>query len=195
MLETARVLSQLQQEVGIRPGRTIRFISFGAEEQVLQGSSSYVATHHGPEPLPRLMINLDELATGTMKGLVLQFPELRQLVQSQLNTMNEGLACHVLSQLDVSGDMFPFSRRGIPSAILWRWRFVGRHPDVAFGHSDADTPDKLRNRELKEYAGNLARLLLRLSHLPPEEWPENHLNPDEIGKRIAAERGTVFRTM
>ncbi|MCA9109483.1 MAG: M28 family peptidase [Planctomycetaceae bacterium] len=195
MLETARMLSQLQQEVGIRPGRTIRCISFGAEEQVLQGSSSYVATHHGPEPLPRLMINLDELATGTMKGLVLQFPELRQLVQSQLNTMNEGLACHVLSQLDVSGDMFPFSRRGIPSAILWRWRFVGRHPDVAFGHSDADTPDKLRFRELKEYAGNLARLLLRLSHVPPEEWPENCLDPDEIEMRIGAERGTVFRTM
>ncbi len=195
LLETARLLSGLRQETGFRPGRTIRFVSFGAEEQVLQGSNAYVARHHGTEPPPRLMINLDELAAGHMKGVVLQFPELRSLVQSQLESMNEGLSCHVLSQLDASGDMFPFSRRGIPSAILWRWRFVGRHPDVAFGHTSADTPDKLRIRELKEYAGYLARLLLRLSHVSPEDWPKNRLDVNEIHRRLETERGTVFRTM
>ncbi|MCA9077150.1 MAG: M28 family peptidase [Planctomycetaceae bacterium] len=195
LLETAQLLVDLQRETGVSPGRTIRFVSFGAEEQVLQGSRAYVAQHHGPEPPPRLMINLDELAAGPMKGVVLQFPEFRPLVQSQLDTIGEGYACHVMSQLDVSGDMFPFSRAGIPTSILWRWRFVGRHPDVAFGHTNADTPDKLRMRELKEYAGHLARLLLRLSHVPPEDWPENQLCVDEIERRIEAERGSVFRTM
>ena len=195
LLETARLLVDLQRETGIGPGRTIRFVSFGAEEQVLQGSRAYVAQHHGPEPRPRLMINLDELAAGPMKGVVLQFPELRSLVQTHLDTMEERLACHVMSQLDVSGDMFPFSRAGIPSAILWRWRFVGRHPDVAFGHTNADTPDKLWIRELKEYTGNLARLLLRLSHVPPQDWPENQLCVDQIERRIEKERGSVFRTM
>lgn len=195
LLETARLLASLQSETGATTGRTIRFVSFGAEEQVLQGSSAYVAQHHGPELPPRLMINLDELAAGPMKGVVLQFPELRPLVQSQLDTMQEGLACHVMSQLDVSGDMFPFSRAGIPSSILWRWRFVGRHPDVAFGHTNADTPDKLRIRELKEYAGHLSRLLLRLSHVSPQDWPENQLCVDEIERRIETERGSVFRTM
>ncbi len=195
LLETARLLALVTRETGMRPARTIRFVSFGAEEQGLQGSAAFVARHYGPEPKPRLMINLDELATGSMKGVVLQFPELRPFVQRELDTMNEGLACHVLSQLDASGDMFPFARAGIPSAILWRWRFVGRHPDTALGHTAADTPDKLRIRPLKEYAGFLARLLLRLSLVPPKEWPENRLDVGEIGRRLEAERGTVFRTM
>ena len=195
LLETARLLADLGRELGIRPGRAIRFVSFGSEEQGLQGSSAFVARHYGPDPLPRLSINLDELATGNMKGVVLQFPELRTLVQAQLDTMNEGFACHVLAQLDPSGDLFPFSRIGVPSAMLWRWRFVGRHPDTAFGHSSSDTPDKVRFRELKEYAGHLARLLLRLSHVPPADWPENQLDPRAIARRLDNERGTVLRTM
>lgn len=195
LLETARLLATLRDQSGINPGRSIRFVSFGAEEQGLQGSTAFVARHYGPEPTPRLMINLDELATGNMKGVVLQFPELRSLVQTQLDSMGEGLACHVLAQLDASGDMFPFARAGIASSILWRWRFVGRHPDTAFGHTTADTPDKLRVRELKEYAGYLSRLLLRLSHVPPDEWPENRLGVEDIRKRLEVERTVVFRTM
>ena len=195
LLETARLLADLGRALGVRPGCTLRFVTFGSEEQGLQGSSAFVARHYGPYPLPRLSINLDELATGPIKGVVLQFPELRPFVQQQLDTMNEGLVCHVLSQLDASGDLFPLARAGIPVAMLWRWRFVGRHPDTAFGHSSCDTPDKVRFRELKEYAGYLARLLLRLSHVAPADWPENRLDPGEIARRLETERGTVVRTM
>ncbi|MEQ9407533.1 MAG: M28 family metallopeptidase [Fuerstiella sp.] len=195
MLETARLLAGLADTHGIHPGRTIRFVSFGAEEQGLQGSTAFVERHYGPEPKPRFMLALDELATGNMKGVVLQFPELRSLIQQQLDLLNEGLQCHVLAQLDASGDMFPFSRQAVPSAFLWRWRFVGRHPEASFGHSSADTPDKLRLRELKEYAGLLSRLLLRLSHVPPAEWPANTLDVGDIATRIQTERGAVFRTM
>ena len=161
----------------------------------IQGSSAFVARHYGLEPRPRIMISLDELATGPMKGVALQFPELRTLVQRELDAMGDGLKCHVMAQLDASGDMFPFARTGIPSGMLWRWRFAGRHPDAAFGHSSSDTVDKVRVRELKEYAGLLARLLLRLSHVAPEEWPENRLDPTAIAARVQEERGTVVRTM
>ena len=195
LLETARLLAGVSKALGVQPGRTIQFVSFGAEEQGLQGSTAFVERHFGPEPKPRFMLALDELATGPVKGVVLQFPELRSLIQTQLDDLNEGLRCHVLSQLDASGDMFPFARRGVPSSFLWRWRFVGRHPETAYGHSNADTPDKVRVRELKEYAGILARLLLRLSHVPAVDWPENHLDINLIAKRLKAERGAVFRTM
>jgi Iap family predicted aminopeptidase len=195
LLETARLLAGLSDALDVRPGRSIRFVSFGAEEQGLQGSFAFVNRHYGPDPLPRLMVNLDELSVGNMKGVVLQFPELREFVQQHLDSMNEGLQCHVLSQMDASGDMFPFARRGIPASFLWRWRFAGRHADAAYGHSSSDTPEKLRTRELKEYAGLLARLLLRLSHVPAEEWPENQLDVGTIARRIEQERGAVFRTM
>lgn len=195
VLETSRLLAGLKRETGIGLGRAIRFVTFGSEEQTLQGSFAYVKRHYGDDPRPRLMVNLDELGTGAMKGVALQFPELRPLVQRALDESGEGLRCHVMAQMDASGDMFPFAKIGIPSAMLWRWRFVGRHPDTAFGHSSSDTPDKIRVRELKEYAGYLSRLLLRLSHVPPSDWPDNELNPVAIEQRIADERGSVVRTL
>ncbi len=195
VLEVARLLAQLKRETGIGPGRSIRFITFGAEEQGLQGSAAYVERHYGHDPIPRLMVNLDELGTGSMKGVALQFPELRPLVQKELDAMGEGLKCHVIAQIDATGDQFPFARKGIQAAMLWRWRFIGRHPDVAFGHSSSDTVDKVRIRELKEYSGLLARLLLRISHTKPEEWPQGPLDVMQVKERIARERGSVFRTM
>ena len=193
VMETARVLAQARAEIGCTPGRSIRFVTFGAEEQKFQGSSAYVNRHHGPEVPPRLAINLDELSTGNIKGVVLAFPHLRDFIQAQMGTMGDGLKCHVMSQLDASSDHFPFLRAGIDAAHLWRWRFVGRHADSDFHHETADTSDKLNIRELKEYVGQLGRILMRLSHVPPEEWPHNPVTPEEVQRRLEAERGTVVR--
>ena len=128
-----------------------------------------------------------------MKGLVLGFPHLRRLVQRQFDDMEDGLRCHVMSQIDGSSDHFPFLLAGIDAAHLWRWRFRGRHPDSDYHHEAADTSDKLNVRELKEYVGQLARLLLRLSWLSPDEWPENTVTPEQVNERLAAERGSVVR--
>ncbi len=195
VMEVARLLARLKREQGVGPGRSIRFITFGSEEQGLQGSRAYVERHYGQDTKPRLVINLDELGTGSMKGVALQFPELRPLIKRQLDEMGEGLKCHVIAQLDATGDQYHFARKGIQSGMLWRWRFVGRHPDVAFGHSSSDTVDKVRIRELKEYAGLLSRLLLRISHTEPEEWPQEPLDVGRIDEQNRRDRGAVFRTM
>jgi hypothetical protein len=50
------------------------------------------------------MVNLDELGTGSMKGVALQFPGLRPLVQKELDAMGDGLRCHVIAQIDATGD-------------------------------------------------------------------------------------------
>ena len=107
--------------------------------------------------------------------------------------MKDGLRCHVMSQIDCSSDHFPFLKAGLDAAHLWRWRFRGRHADADYHHEAADTSDKLNVRELKEYAGQLARLLLRLSHLPPDMWPHNPVTPEQVASRLEAERGTVVR--
>ena len=193
LLETARVLAGLKRDLGVSPGRAIRFVTFAAEEQAFQGSLAYVNRHYGPEQPPRLAINLDELSAGHIKGIVLAFPHLRDLVQGQLDDMGDGLQCHVMAQLDASSDHFPFVRKAIDAGHLWRWRFVGRHADSDYHHEAADTVDKLNVRELKEYAGQLARALLRLSHQPPEAWPDNPMTEEAVRQRLDAERGTVVR--
>lgn len=193
VLETGRVLAALKRDLGVNPGRPIRFVTYSGEEQGFQGAIAYVNQHYGPETPPRLSINLDELSTGHIKGIVLAFPHLRRFVQGQLDDMRDGLTCHVMSQLDASSDHFPFLRKAIDAAHCWRWRFRGSHADSDFHHEAADTVDKLNVRELKEYAGQLARLLLRLSHQPPEAWPDNPETEAAVAKRLEAERGTVVR--
>jgi aminopeptidase YwaD len=198
VMETARVLAQLQAEMGIQPGCTLRFVTFSAEEQTLQGAAAYVAQHYGSpddrqEIKPKLVINLDELSAGSIKGLVLGFPHLRKLVQRQFDSMGDGLQCHVMAQIDASSDHFPFMVAGIDASHLWRWRFVGRHADADFHHEPGDTTDKVKVRELKEYVGQLARLLLRLSLIAPDEWPANAVTVAEVKERLDAERGQVIR--
>lgn len=198
VMETARVVAALLEATGLSPGRTIRFATWSAEEQRLQGSYAHVRRHWpaGSEAsLPRLVINLDELSTGTVKGLVLTFPHLRDFVQSHLDSMHDGYRCHVMAQLDPSSDHFPFARRGIDSSICWRWRFFGRHEDAEYHHEPGDTIDKVRPRELKEYVGFLARLLLRLSLAPPGEWPENPVTQETVEERLREEMTGVVRTM
>lgn len=193
VLETARLLAGLRDEFGIAAGRSLRFVTYSGEEQKLQGSSAYVNRHYGSETPPRLAINLDELSTGHIKGLVLGFPHLQKLVQEQFDQMKDGLQCHVMAQLDPSSDHFPFLRAGIDAGHLWRWRFHSRHADAEFHHEAGDTADKVNVRELKDYAAQLARLLLRLSHVPPHDWPENPVTRDQVSARLEAERGTVVR--
>jgi aminopeptidase YwaD len=193
VMETARLLAGLKRELGIAPGCAIRFVTFAAEEQVFQGAIAYAKRYLNGEHPPRLAINLDELSTGYIKGIVLAFPHLRDFIQQQLDELGDGLRCHVMAQLDASSDHFPFLRQAIDAAHLWRWRFRGRHADADYHHEAADTVDKLNVRELKEYAGQLARLLLRLSHQPPEAWPNNPMTVEQVRQRLEEERGTVIR--
>jgi len=231
VMDVARTLGAMQRELGISPGRTIRFCTFSGEEQNHQGSAAYVRRHYPapssftpskgemspPAPLvsppqgemsplratervssetpPRFVINLDEVAAGPIKGLALQFPHLRPLMQKTLDELGEGLKAHVMPMLDHTNDGFSFARSAIPYAILWRWRFVGRHPDADFRAEPWDTADKVRIRELKEYGAYLARILLRLSHVPPESWPPNPVTVAQVEAQIKQEIGKIQRVM
>jgi Zn-dependent M28 family amino/carboxypeptidase len=148
-----------------------------------------------PARPPRFALNLDELSTGNVKGVLLNFSHSRGFMQRQLNSLGEGFKCHVLEYLDPYSDHFPFALAAIDSGFLWRWRFAGKHPDSDYHHEPGDTADKINVRELKEYVGFLARLLLRLSHVPPGDWPANPETPASVLARLKAERPFVQRTM
>ncbi len=194
VMEAARVLSKLKDELGVRPGLSIRFATWSGEEQHLQGARAYVRDHYSKsaanrEEKPLLNINLDELSTGHMKGIVLMFPHLRTFMQSQLDTMKDGLKCHVLAHMDAHSDHFPFVEEAIDASITWRWRFWGRHETANFHHEPGDAANKLNARELKEYVGQLSRLLLRLSHTEPDFWPANPLTKADVTKMIESDSG------
>ena len=51
----------------------------------------------------------------------------------------------------------------------------------------------MKLRELKEYVGQLARLLLRLSYVAPGEWPTSPVTLAQVRARLEAERGQLIR--
>jgi Zn-dependent M28 family amino/carboxypeptidase len=129
LIELARVLRPLPRR------RTIRLISFGAEEQLSLGSASYVRAHRTElTQSGRLMINFD--AYGSWMGwteLVCNGPaELEAYLRPFFS--RRGLYPRFLPQVFPYADHFPFVAAGVPGVYVGRpncsaGRFFHHRPD------------------------------------------------------------------
>lgn len=131
LLALARALART------RPARTIRLISFGAEEQLSVGSSAYARRH---QPTPKdvgLVINFDSVASplGHWLMSVAGAPALGRFAADELSA--RGLDVAVQPEIIPFSDQFPFNRGGVPS--LWfmrtnfpggRWQHHSRHDNL-----------------------------------------------------------------
>ncbi len=194
VIETARTVKKALDEFKIKPIIGLRFVTLSAEEQRLQGSFFHVNKNYDSNNKPRFVLNCDELSTGNLKGIVLGFSHLRNFLQSQLDTLNEHLKVHVMSQIDGHSDHFPFLEAGIDASHPWRWRFFGRYPTCEYHHESPDTFDKLNVKDLKYYISTFSRLLIRLSLISIDEWPENRLTKDMVRVRLNEEKNFEIRT-
>ena len=195
VIETARLVNNIFKEFNITPKIGLKFITLTAEEQRLQGSFFHVKNNFSNSEIkPRLVINCDELSTGSMKGIVLGFPHLRNFMQYILNDLNEDFKVHVMSQLDGNSDHFPFLEAGIDACHPWRWRFHGRYDSCEYHHETPDTFDKLNIKDLKYYVSSFARILFRLSMTNPDDWPNNKLTRKDLRERLDAEKKHEIRT-
>ena len=104
VIETAKSIKRTFDKFNITPKIGIRFVTLSAEEQRLQGSFHHVNNNY-KKLKPRFVLNCDELSTGNLKGIVLGFPHLRNFLQSQIDSLNENLKIHVMSQLDGHSDL------------------------------------------------------------------------------------------
>jgi hypothetical protein len=140
LLELASLL------VTSRPLRTIRFISFGAEEQLSVGSARYAASHR--EEMARIgaVLNLDSVSSPLghhwlIRAGTKEFGDwlVRQLAQAGLDTVQKGAPMPF-------ADHFPFSAFGVPSVTFMR-------PNMDSGmrwqhHSAQDDLDNVSVEEL-----------------------------------------------
>jgi len=195
VVETARTIKKAIDKFNIKPEIGLRFITLSAEEQRLQGSFFHVKKNYNSNnPKPKFVLNCDELSTGNLKGIVLGFPHLRNFLQEQLDTLNEDLKVHVMSQIDGHSDHFPFLEAGIDASHPWRWRFFGRYPTCEYHHEAPDTFDKLNVKDLKYYISTFSRLLIRLSLIPTTSWPKNLLTKEMVRKRLDIEKNYEIKT-
>ncbi|MEK6549769.1 MAG: M20/M25/M40 family metallo-hydrolase [Nitrospirota bacterium] len=132
LLEIARALSA----TGIRPRRSILFLSFAGEEQGLLGSRFYVSRPASPLQTVKAMVNVDHAGVGNGNitvGLSQIEKAVAQAAAAQA-AMGDNLE---LFGLFPGGDHVPFAEAGIPTATIVT---SGPHPDF---HQPTDTPDTI----------------------------------------------------
>ncbi|MBI5879119.1 MAG: M28 family peptidase [Chloroflexi bacterium] len=160
VLELARILGSLSG----RLRRTVRLIAFDAEELGVLGSTLYVDAQARANALGRvaLMLNLDG-ASGPVSShgfLTHGFADtdavLRQLAQSF------GYRLALRDRVVTATDSFPFFMQGIPAL-----HFTARTENPAlgrgFGHTAADTLDKVSEVDIKAAVMTVSRMLARLA--------------------------------
>ncbi|MFZ5916319.1 MAG: M28 family peptidase [Chloroflexota bacterium] len=157
VMELARVFAPLAGQLR----RTLRFETYAAEELGVFGSTTYVEAMSNAEiAAVDFMLNLDGGALRSGRGLALQgLKELQPLFATFVRQM--GYPLELTQQIGTASDHFPYFLRGVPAASL----FASRPPGLGrgFGHTRADTLDKVDQVELRESAMVAARLLLRLA--------------------------------
>ncbi len=176
VLEAARGLAGYQQHLR----RRVRFVLFGVEESGLVGSWSYTRDHEDELDDLILMINND--VGGRPSGIHIagydDWQPALTPVAKRVRVDGDGLPPFEAS---VGGpgwgsDHFPFLAHGVHTVG------IGTTPvdplDGLWGHTRADTPDKVYVQGLTECAAINAQVILHASNLP--ERPAIRKTSDEV---------------
>jgi len=188
IMEVARTLAKHKGSFK----RTIRFIAFGAEELGVTGSTCYVDQHKDEIPRFNMMINVDGGGRFIRQNFEVHGPE--ELVPYLQKIADEiGYPMKVKTTLSTASDHWPFYLEGVPAASLESVpdpmleplvRSMGR----GWGHTPADTVDKVDPRALKEASLVLSQFLIRIAN--EEEFPIKHTEKKKILKYLE-ERGVA----
>ena len=155
MLEVARALGK----VGLRPQRTILFVSFSGEEKDLLGSRLYTSRPVVPLGSTKAMINIDHAGVGSGRLTV-------GITGFEKSTAQEaGQAAGLADKLDLygffpGGDHVPFKEAGVPTIAVVSG---GIHPHF---HQPTDTADTINPEILHTVARYVLALAWQLANAP-----------------------------
>lgn len=157
LMELARLFAPLAG----RLARTLRFVAFAVEELGVLGSTEYVRQHPNEIDQWALMVNLDSGVGPGPHGFITNgFTDLHPLIETFARHMGHPLT--VSERIVTAADNFPFFMAGVPAINLQGEK---RDPSLGrgYGHTAADTLDKVQEVNLKASAAVMARVLLRLA--------------------------------
>ena len=155
VLEVARALGK----TGLRPRRTILFVSFSGEERDLLGSRLYTSRPVVPLGSTKAMINIDHAGSGNGRLTV-------GVTGFEKTTAQEaGLTAGVADKLDLfgffpGGDHVPFKEAGVPTVTIVSG---GVHPHF---HQPTDTADTINPEILHTVARYVLALTWQLANAP-----------------------------
>jgi hypothetical protein len=155
MLEVARALGK----IGLRPQRTILFVSFSGEENDLLGSRLYTSRPVVPLGSTKAMINIDHAGVGSGRLTV-------GITGFEKTTAQDaGQAAGLADKLDLygffpGGDHVPFKEAGVPTITIVS---SGIHPHF---HQPTDTADTINPEILQTVARYVLALTWQLANAP-----------------------------
>jgi hypothetical protein len=149
-------IAQAMKQKGTAPKRTLAFMTFGAEEQGMVGSSFYV--EHPAAALPNAkvvqVINLDMVGSHASKGFVAAMGTFKGMPsRALLGKLAKGYPrIHVgMGGRARGSDFEPFCDIGIPYVFFWT-------PDARCYHERCDTTDKIDLPHMADIAALAADL-------------------------------------
>lgn len=174
LVELANALSGRAAELDTM----VEFIAFGAEEVGLCGSEYYDSVTD--EENVKVIVNCDGVVAGrTLQVFTHTFVELEDALDRVSDRFDHPI--RVLSSEGFRGDQWPLVRWGVPGYFVSGYRNTeGR----GYGHTAADTLDKLESRNLREQAILLTALVVDLASADVEI---PHRTPADVAKSFADE--------
>lgn len=155
--------------------RTVRFVCFGAEEVGLLGGHAYVERHAKELARTRLMVNLDCIGNERGKGFdFMGWDEAKVPLAVMASEMRQDIG--FASRPNPYSDHFHFMAAGVPICLLGN--VSGAPKGRGYGHTAADTLDKVARADLREAAALLARSLLRFAN--DRCWALRHKSVAEV---------------
>jgi Zn-dependent M28 family amino/carboxypeptidase len=149
------------------------FVAFGAEEVGLCGSAYHDSVTD--EEDVKVIVNCDGVVGGrTLQAFTHTFDELEAALERVVERFDHSV--RILPEEGFRGDQWPLVRWGVPGY------FVSGHRDTegrGYGHTTADTLDKLDSRNLREQAILLTSLVTDLAR---EEVAIPHRTPAAVAK-------------
>lgn len=185
LVELAHILADREADLETR----VTFIGFGAEEVGLLGAK-YDSTHRDHETI-KAVVNNDALAEHrTLELTTHGFAALDDPIETVGSRYNHPI--EMVPRLAPHSDHWPYVRRGVPGLLVSCTRSA---PGRGWGHTRADTLDKLDVRNFREQAILLAELVMTLAdnsvRIPhrPSEAVAAQLEDERLdtGLRIAGE--------
>jgi Zn-dependent M28 family amino/carboxypeptidase len=174
VVEMVEALAAREDELDTR----VHVTCYGAEEVGLVGSA--VHADQADHDDVKAIVNNDGVVRGrTLKLYSHGFPELREAAQAVAD--DTGHPVSDVPELGPHSDHWPFVQWGVPGYhVMSETGSSGR----GWGHTYADTLDKLEVRDLREQAILLTELT---DHLASDEFAVEHRDPDDVAAQLERE--------
>ncbi|GAB3412816.1 M28 family metallopeptidase [Haloparvum alkalitolerans] len=151
--EVGRLLATVEDDLDTR----VRLITFGAEEIGLWGA--YHAAETTPHEEIKCVVNLDGACNSrNLRVSYNEFEPMRRVFEAVTDDLGAPLSTG--STISPHGDQWAFAQEGIPAVMA---STTSEQSGRGWGHTHADTLDKLDRRDLAEVAIQVAEATVRFA--------------------------------